>query len=153
MDVTFAKVSVDAGGKGKVTTYIDGKTVGVLTNRPTMWGSSTRINNTMIFSYWNGGSPQTQFLYFDDLVITNEVGAAPNPPVIIPEPAPPVVVIPTPPVKPKPVHNAPAPVVKPPVHNAPVVKPPVVTPPVHNKPSPVPPPVVHKPPEIGRAHV
>jgi len=71
MYVKFDKDAVDTGGQGIVRAWKNGKLIGELTNRPTMWGDSNRISNFLIFSHWNGGSPKTQHLYFDDLVATN----------------------------------------------------------------------------------
>lgn len=73
MHVKFDHVAVIDGGQGRVRTWKNGKLIGDLTDRPTMWGDANRITNLFIFSYWNGGSPQTQHLYLEDLVVTNVV--------------------------------------------------------------------------------
>lgn len=76
MYTKFDDVAKDDGGEGRVLAWIDGKLIGDLTSRPTMWAGSTRILSALIFSYWNGGSPDTQHLYLDDLVATNTVPPA-----------------------------------------------------------------------------
>lgn len=74
--VKFDHVSADDGGQGRVRAWKNGKLIADLTRRPTMWrdsvkGDSVLIESFMIFSYWNGGSPESQFMYFDDLVATD----------------------------------------------------------------------------------
>lgn len=79
--VKFDYTSVDDGGEGRVITWKNGKLLANMTNRPTMWldvnnnlgGDGVEIINIMVFSYWNGGSPKAQFLYFDDLVATDTI--------------------------------------------------------------------------------
>lgn len=71
MYAKFDTVPVDAGGQGRVRAWKNGILIGDLTNRPTMNSSSDTVTDVRIFSYWNGGSPKTQHLYFDDLVATN----------------------------------------------------------------------------------
>lgn len=64
-------VAVDFGGQGRVRAWKNGKLIGDLTARRTINNSSDTVKSTHIFSYWNGGAPKTQHLYFDDLVATN----------------------------------------------------------------------------------
>ena len=71
MYVKWDHVAVNDGGQGRIRTWKNGVLIGDLTDRPTMWVGSTQIKNLFIFGYWNGGSPQTQHLYLDDLVITD----------------------------------------------------------------------------------
>lgn len=73
MYAKFDHVSVNDGGDGRVRIWKNGRLIGDLTDRPTMWGNSSEVSSFMIFSHWNGGSPKTQHLYFDDLITTNEV--------------------------------------------------------------------------------
>jgi hypothetical protein len=42
------------------------------TQRKTLVSNDDIANYLYIFTYWNGGSPQTQHLYIDDLVVTTE---------------------------------------------------------------------------------
>jgi len=64
--------AVDQGGTGRVRVWKNGKLMGDLTNRPTLPNDANdTVVSIKIFSYWNGGSPKNQFLYFDDLVATN----------------------------------------------------------------------------------
>jgi len=76
MYAKFDYVAVDNGGLARVRTFKDGRLIGDMTARPTMWsdnviGNSTEIVSFLIFSFWNGTAPQTQSLYFDDLVATD----------------------------------------------------------------------------------
>jgi hypothetical protein len=71
MYVKFDTVQVDSGGQGRVRAWKNGKLIGDLTARRTMNNPDDYVGAIHIFSYWNGGSPQTQHLYFDDLVATN----------------------------------------------------------------------------------
>ena len=76
MYVKWDYVAVNDGGQGRIRTWKNGVLIGDLTDRPTMWLGSNRISDFMIFSYWNGGSPQTQHLYLDDVVVTDVVPGA-----------------------------------------------------------------------------
>lgn len=69
--VKFDNVQVDSGGQGRVRVWKNGKLIGNQTKRRTMNNPDDYVESALIFSYWNGGSPQTQHLYFDDLVATN----------------------------------------------------------------------------------
>lgn len=71
MYVKFDNVPVDQGGTGRVRVWKNGALMGDLTNRPTLPNAPDTVVSVKIFSYWNGGSPATQELYFDDLVSTN----------------------------------------------------------------------------------
>lgn len=71
MYVKFDDVPVDSGGQGRVRAWKNGKLLGDLTRRRTLNNPDDVVIATHIFSYWNGGSPKTQHLYFDDLVATN----------------------------------------------------------------------------------
>jgi hypothetical protein len=69
--VKFDDVPVDSGGQGRVRAWKNGKLLGDLTRRRTLNNPGDTVGAAHIFSYWNGGSPKTQHLYFDDLVATN----------------------------------------------------------------------------------
>ena len=71
MYAKFDTVPADSGGQARVRTWKNGKLMGDLTNRPTMNNAGDTVESAMVFSYWNGTSPATQELYFDDLVATN----------------------------------------------------------------------------------
>jgi len=43
-----------------------------MTDRVTLKKQGGYADSTYIFTYWNQGSPQTQSMYVDDLLITNE---------------------------------------------------------------------------------
>lgn len=68
--------SVDQGGTGRLRLWKNGKLVGDITTRPTLNNPTDYVKDTKIFSYWNGGPPKTQHLYFDDLIATNDVPSA-----------------------------------------------------------------------------
>ena len=72
MYVMFDKNSVDNGGTGRVRLWKNGTLIGDLTARGTLWSDATRVVDVRIFDHWNGGAPQTQHLYLDDLVVTND---------------------------------------------------------------------------------
>lgn len=76
MYAKFDTVPVDSGGQGRVRAWKNGKLIGDLTNRPTLNNASDIVHDAMIFSYWNGGAPKSQSMYFDDLVTTNVTPAA-----------------------------------------------------------------------------
>lgn len=69
--IKFDSTSVDNGGQGISRLWKNGKLIGELTARPTLPFSNSEAVSAMIFSYWNGSSPATQHLYFEDLVATN----------------------------------------------------------------------------------
>jgi hypothetical protein len=72
MYVKFDNIPVDAGGQGRVRAWKNGVLIGDLTRRRTLNNPGDYVETTLIFSYWNSGSPKTQHLYFDDFVVTNE---------------------------------------------------------------------------------
>jgi hypothetical protein len=72
MYVKVDDVPVDEGGHGKTLTWKNGKLIGKQTRISTINNSNDTIDAIRFFSYWNGGAPKTQHLYFDDLVWTNE---------------------------------------------------------------------------------
>lgn len=69
--VKLDDVAVDAGGQGRVRAWKNGRLIADATKRRTINNPNDILKSIFIFSYWNGGSPQTQHLYFDDLVATN----------------------------------------------------------------------------------
>ena len=71
MYVKWDHVAVNDGGQGRIRAWKNGKLIGDLTDRPTMWIGATRITTFLLFSYWNGSAPKTQHLYLDDLIVTN----------------------------------------------------------------------------------
>lgn len=71
MYVKLDTVAADLGGQGRVRAWKNGKLIGELTKRRTINNANDFIPSVHIFSYWNGGSPKTQHLYFDDLIATN----------------------------------------------------------------------------------
>ena len=73
MYVKFGHTATIDGGQAMTRIWKNGKLIGELIDRPTMWPDSVEAVSFKIFSYWNGGAPATQHLYFDDLVATSVV--------------------------------------------------------------------------------
>jgi len=71
--IKFDTKSVDEGGKGIARMWKDGVLIGEITSELTMKKSQGYADLMYIFGYWNGGSPQTQKMYVDDLIITSDV--------------------------------------------------------------------------------
>lgn len=70
------KISVNDGGQGRTRAWVNGKLVADLTARPTMWPDARTVVDVRIFDHWNGGAPKNQYLYLDDLVVTNVTPAS-----------------------------------------------------------------------------
>ncbi len=71
MYVKFDNVPVDQGGTGRVRAWKNGVLLSDMTSRPTLPNATDTVGGILIFSYWNGGAPAKQEMYFDDLVATN----------------------------------------------------------------------------------
>jgi hypothetical protein len=74
--VKFDTVSVQEGGQAEVRFWKNGALLADLTDRITLATSDGYSNQTNLFTYWNGGAPQTQSMYVDDLVLTTDTPAA-----------------------------------------------------------------------------
>jgi len=72
-NIKFDNTSVNNGGKARVRTWKNGDLLADITNSPTLKTSDTIVIDTLLFSYWNGGSPATQELYVDDIVLTTDL--------------------------------------------------------------------------------
>lgn len=70
--VTFDNVSVDKGGKAQVKFWKNGVLLKDITNRITLRDADAYSDRALLFTYWNGGSPKDQFMYADEIVVTNE---------------------------------------------------------------------------------
>jgi len=70
--IKFDNVSVDNGRQARVRFWKNGELLNDITDRMTLKNSSAYSDRTHVFTYWNGGSPATQDMYVDDLVITSD---------------------------------------------------------------------------------
>lgn len=71
--VKFDSVPVDSGGQARVRIWKNGTLLRDITDRQTLKNTVAYADRTHIFTYWNGGSPLTQQMYIDDLVVTSDV--------------------------------------------------------------------------------
>lgn len=69
--VKLDTTSVDNGGQAMSRMWKNGKLIGEITATPTMKKTQGYVDRIHIFTYWNGGSPQTQHMYIDDVTITS----------------------------------------------------------------------------------
>ncbi|MCG3169178.1 MAG: hypothetical protein CALGDGBN_00691 [Pseudomonadales bacterium] len=72
MYVRFDDVSVDMGGAGRVRMWKNGVLLRDITSRKTLLTPDSLSDRTHLFTYWNGGAPQTQKMYVDDIVLTSD---------------------------------------------------------------------------------
>ena len=76
MYVKFDNVPVSAGGQGRVRVWKNGVLLKDITNRKTLATADAYSERSHLFTYWNGGSPQTQKMYVDDIVLTSDTPSA-----------------------------------------------------------------------------
>lgn len=83
MYIKFDDVPASQGGQSVVRFWKNGVLIGETSDRETLNNSSVFAESFYIFTYWNGGAPQTQSMYVDDVIITtdtpNATDAAGNP--------------------------------------------------------------------------
>jgi hypothetical protein len=72
MAVTFDNVPVSAGGKAEVKIWKNGVLLTHVKNSPTLQYADGYSNRALFFTYWNGGAPKSQYMYVDEITITNE---------------------------------------------------------------------------------
>ena len=72
-NIKFDNVPESKGGKARVRIWKNGKLLAEVTNSKTLKTVDTIVTDTLLFSYWNGGSPATQKLYVDDIVLTTDM--------------------------------------------------------------------------------
>jgi len=70
--IKFDTVSVDKGGMSRVRFWKNGSLMADMTDRITLRSTDAYSDRTHIFTYWNGGSPATQKMYVDDVVLTTD---------------------------------------------------------------------------------
>lgn len=74
--VLFDTVAVKNGGRAEVRFWKNGALMADLTDRITLSNASLIVDQTNLFTYWNGGAPATQSMYVDDLVLTTDTPSA-----------------------------------------------------------------------------
>lgn len=70
--VKFDNISVDNGGQARIRTWKNGKLLADITDRITLKTADAYSEGTYFFTWWNAGSPKTQEMYIDDLIVTTE---------------------------------------------------------------------------------
>jgi hypothetical protein len=70
--VKFDTRSKNAGGQAEVRFWKNGALMGDFTDRITLSVSTDIVDQTNLFTYWNGGAPATESMYVDDLVLTSD---------------------------------------------------------------------------------
>jgi hypothetical protein len=73
--IKFHPVAKASGGQAVVRFWKNGELLGEITDRKTLVSGSSVATRALLFTYWNGGAPQTQSMWVDDLVITSETPA------------------------------------------------------------------------------
>jgi len=74
--VKFDNVPVSSGGTGRVRVWKNGILIKDITNRKTLYSATSVSDRAHLFTYWNGGSPATQKMYVDDIVLTSDTPSA-----------------------------------------------------------------------------
>lgn len=70
--VKVDSVAKSAGGMADVKVWKNNKLISSLPNRISAVDKNGVIDALLLFTYWNGGSPATQSLYVDDLIMTTD---------------------------------------------------------------------------------
>lgn len=73
--VKFDNVPVSAGGTARIRAWKNGELLADITDRKTLTYANSVSDRTHLFTYWNGGAPQTQKMFVDDIVLTSDVPA------------------------------------------------------------------------------
>lgn len=61
-----------SGGMAVVRMWKNGALIGEFKDRKTLASDVSYAERFHVFTYWNGGAPQTQQMYIDDLVLTSD---------------------------------------------------------------------------------
>lgn len=72
MRVTLDNVPLDLGGKAEVYIWKNGALLKHITSIKTINESTDHSSRALLFTYWNGGAPQTQSMYVDDITVTTD---------------------------------------------------------------------------------
>lgn len=70
--VTLDSKSVADGGLAEVRFWKNGILLKHITDRITLKYDDAYSNRSLLFTYWNGGAPKDQYMYADEITITNE---------------------------------------------------------------------------------
>jgi len=70
--IKFDTRSVKEGGTGRMRAWKNGNLMSDMTDRVTLKNSDNIASALYIFTYWNGGSPKSQNMLIDDIVVTNQ---------------------------------------------------------------------------------
>jgi len=70
--VKFDDITANNGGQARVRTWKNGKLLANITDRITLKTADAYSEATYFFTWWNAGSPKTQEMYIDDLIVTTE---------------------------------------------------------------------------------
>lgn len=73
--VKFDSVPKSEGGEATVRFWKNGELIGEINNLKTLKYSDSYTTRTLLWTYWNGGAPQTQSMWIDDLVLTSDTPA------------------------------------------------------------------------------
>jgi hypothetical protein len=74
--VKFDTVAVKNGGQAEVRFWKNGALMADMTDRITLKTTDGYSDQTNLFTYWNGGAPQTEAMYVDDLELTTDTPSA-----------------------------------------------------------------------------
>ncbi len=70
--------SIDNGGEAVIRAWKDGNILTEITDRRTLDTDNSIATDFLLFTYWNGNSPQSQKMYIDDLRIVTSPDLPPN---------------------------------------------------------------------------
>lgn len=69
-------VPASQGGRSLIRVWKNGELVGEIKDIRTLQSKSIRSNLMYLFTYWNGGATQDQYVYLDDLKVTTDTPSA-----------------------------------------------------------------------------
>lgn len=72
MYLKLDNVAASNGGQGLVRVWRNEELLGEFRDIRTLMTSKSYAVSLLMFTYWNGGSPKSQHMYMDDLIVTNE---------------------------------------------------------------------------------
>jgi hypothetical protein len=72
MYIKFDTASIQDSGQARVRVWKDGHLLVDIQDRYTLKNPTDVADQSLVFTYWNGGAPRGQYAYIDDLYITNE---------------------------------------------------------------------------------
>lgn len=72
MAITLDSVPKSLGGMAEVRIWKNGVLLKVVTDKKTLKEDTDFSHRALLFTYWNGGAPQTQSMYADSITITTD---------------------------------------------------------------------------------